>query len=102
MRTKHEQRLYWAFAQPLRWLGLTIDEWAIVFVGVLPGLFLLNSQHAVLGLVFIMGGIVLCYLCKKFKKVSEYFLVKSYLLSKGWLPTPSKQYPNMLNKRVGK
>jgi len=100
--SKNNQRLYWSVSKPLRWLGLTLDEWGVLCAGLFPGLFMVNSQNVVTGLVFILSGIVVCYVFKKFKKVSEYFLLKSYLLSKGMLPAPSKQYPHMLNKRVGK
>jgi hypothetical protein len=96
------QRLYWSVSRPLRWLGLTLDEWGILCAGLFPGLFMVNSQKVVIGLLLIVSGIVVCYAFKKFKKVSEYFLLKSYLLSKELLPPPSKQFPNMLNKRVGK
>ncbi|KJV73018.1 hypothetical protein OTSTA763_1739 [Orientia tsutsugamushi str. TA763] len=48
----------------------------------------LNSRHAKLGLAFMVGGIALCYCFKKFKKVSENFLLKSFLVAKGLLPAP--------------
>ncbi len=96
------QRLYWSVSRPLRWLGLTLDEWGVLCAGLFPGLFFLNSQKIIIGLVLIISSIALCYAFKKFKKLSEYFLLKSYLLSKGLLPPPSKQFPNMLNKRIGK
>ena len=100
--SKNEQRLYWSVSRPLRWLGLTLDEWGIVLGGISPGFIMVNSQEIVMGLFFIFGGIILCYAFKKFKKVSEYFLLKSYLLSKGLFPPPSKQFPHMLNQRIGK
>ncbi|BAG41079.1 Uncharacterised protein [Orientia tsutsugamushi] len=40
-----------------------------MLAGVAPGIVLLNSRHAKLGLAFMVGGIALCYCFKKFKKV---------------------------------
>ena len=82
-------------------MGLTIDEWAVLFIGGVPGLIFLNSANLKLGITFLSLGMGLCYCFKKFKKLSEYFLLKSYLVSKGILPAP-KFHPNLLNKRVGK
>ena len=100
------QRLYWSVARPLKWVGLTIDEWSVLLVGLIPGLFFINGNSGTnglkLGLVFIIGGIAGCYGFKKFKNLSEHFLLKSYLLSKGLIPAPSKRYPHMLNQNVGK
>ena len=99
---KKEQRLYWSVSMPLRWLGLTLDEWAFLMCGLIPGIFMLNSGSLKQGLMFISVGCGLCYFFKKFKKLSAYFLLKSWLLAKGLIPTPSTGYPNMLGKRVGK
>ncbi|SPR10425.1 Uncharacterised protein [Orientia tsutsugamushi] len=59
------------------------------------------SRHAKLGLAFMVGGIALCYCFKKFKKVSENFLLKSFLVAKGLLPAPLG-YSRLLGKKVGK
>jgi hypothetical protein len=100
------QRLYWSVARPLKWVGLTIDEWSVLLVGLIPGLFFINGNSGTnglkLGLVFIIGGIAGCYGFKKFKNLSEHFLLKSYLLSKGLIPAPSKRYPHMLDQNLGK
>ncbi|WP_341756985.1 MULTISPECIES: hypothetical protein [unclassified Candidatus Tisiphia] len=95
------QTLYWSLSRPLKYMGLTIDEWGVLLLGGIPGLIFLNSANATLGLSFIIIGIILCYGFKKFKKLSEYFLLKSYLVAKGILPAP-KGYPALLNKRIGK
>ena len=99
---QNEQRLYWSVSRPLRWIGLTIDEWFVMLSGIIPGIFLLNADAFLTGLLLIFMACFLCYAFKKFKKVSEYFLIKSYLLSKGFWPKPSKNYPDMLNQKVGK
>jgi hypothetical protein len=80
---------------------MSIDEWSLVLAGFVPGIFLLNGQSAKLGLGLMFTGFFGCYLLKKFKKLSEHFLLKSYLLAKGVLPKPSKGYPK-LNNIVGK
>lgn len=82
-------------------MGLSLDEWAVMLLGVVPGIVLLNSGNAKLGLVGMIVGIALCYTFKKFKKVSEYFLLKSFLVAKKWLPAPAC-YPLLLGKIVGK
>ena len=100
------QRLYWSVARPLRWLGLTLDEWSVLLVGLIPGLFFINGNNGArglkLGLLFIICGIAGCYGFKKFKNLSEHFLLKSYLLSRGLIPAPSTRYPHMLGQNVGK
>lgn len=95
------QKLYWSLSKPLRYMGLTLDEWGVVLVGLVPGIILLNSGSAKLGLVSIVIGIALCYVFKKFKKVSEYFLLKSFLVAKKWLPAPPS-YPGLLGRKVGR
>ncbi|KJV69774.1 Uncharacterised protein [Orientia tsutsugamushi] len=92
------QKLCWALSRPLKYMGLSIDEWGVVLA---PGIVLLNSRHAKLGLAFMVGGIALCYCFKKFKKVSENFLLKSFLVAKGLLPAPLG-YSRLLGKKVGK
>lgn len=96
------QRLYWALSRPLKYMGLTIDEWAVLLIGVIPGIIFLNSAKLKLGIGFSIVGIMLCYGFKKFKKLQEHFVVKSYLVAKGLLPVPSKKYPKLLNKVVGR
>ncbi|KDO02752.1 MULTISPECIES: hypothetical protein [spotted fever group] len=95
------QQLYWSLSKPLKYMGLTLDEWGVTLVGVVPGIVLLNSGHAKLGLFCMFCGIGFCYSFKKFKKVSQYFLLKSFLVAKKILPAPIS-YPGLLGKKVGK
>ncbi len=95
------QRLYWSLSTPLKYMALSLDEWLVILLGIVPGIVLLNSGHAKLGMICIIAGIVLCYAFKKFKKISEYFILKSYLVAKKWLYAPTS-YPNLLGKKVGK
>jgi hypothetical protein len=74
------QQLYWSASKPLRWIGLTIDEWGLLLGGVIPGLAILNIQKLTLGIALISFRIFSCY---TLKKLSEDFLLKSYLLFKG-------------------
>lgn len=98
----NQQRLYWSVSKPLRWLGLAIDEWALLLGGFIPGIFMVNGDDPKMGLSLIVAGGVLCYAFKKFKKLSEYFILKSYLLANGLISPPSKSYPHMLHESVGK
>ena len=95
------QRLYWSLSTSLKYMGLSLDEWFVVLLGIVPGIVLLNSGNAKLGVICIIIGITLCYIFKKFKKVSEYFVLKSYSVAKKLLPSPTS-YPNLLGKKVGK
>lgn len=95
------QRLYWSLSTSLKYMGLSLDEWFVVLLGIVPGIFLLNSGHAKFGACCITCGILLCYILKKFKKVSEYFVLKSYLVAKKCLPAPDS-HPNLLGKKIGK
>lgn len=97
-----QQRLFWAVSKPLRYLGLTLDEWAFLLMGVIPGVVILQNGNLKYGLAFILIGCGLCYFFRKFKKLSEYFLIKSWLLAKGLVTPPSPDYPHLLNKRIGK
>ena len=63
-----EQRLYWSVSKPLRWLGLTIDEWVVLLGGIIPGLFMVNNHENIAGLIAILGGFLGMYFLKKFKK----------------------------------
>lgn len=100
--SKNRQRLYWAVSRPLRYLGLTLDEWGITLIGVLPGIIFINSSNIKLGLIFLVGGALLCWLFKKYKKISQSFKLKSFLVAKG-LVRPPKLYPALLKKwRVGR
>ena len=102
MQQQKSQRLFWSLSQPFRLFGMTIDEWALVLGGVIPGIVLVNDDGLMFGMGLMIGGCFSCYAVKKFKKLSEYFLLKSWLLSKGLTAAPSKGYPHMLNQRVGK
>lgn len=102
MSKNYQQRLFWSVSRPLRYLGLTLDEWLVAAAGILPGIFLLNSGNLRLGIFLMLSGFGLCVLFKKYKKLSTSFKVKSFLIAKGFLRAP-RSYPKMLKKdRVGK
>ena len=101
LNSNYNQPLYWSLSTPLKYMGLTLDEWLVVLFGIVPGIILLNSGNAKLGVICIIGGIILCYIFKKFKKISEHFVLKSYLVAKKWIPAPMS-YPSLLAKKVGK
>ena len=97
MSNKFQQRLFWSVSKPLKYLGLTLDEWCISLIGVLPGIYLINSANMRLGVCFLIGGIILCWSFKKYKRLAQNFKIKSFLIAKNILKAPSK-YPKMLNK----
>jgi hypothetical protein len=98
---KKVQRLYWALSQPLRYLGITLDEWAVLFVGLVPGMFFINGQELKKGLIFLAIGIFGCMALKKYKKLSEHFLIKSFLVAHKILPAP-KNIKVRFGKIVGR
>lgn len=102
MKNNTQQRLFWSVSRPLKYLGLTVDEWAMVMLGFIPGLIFLNSEEIKVGLCFLIGGIVLCYFFKKYKRLSQSFKIKSFLIAKNIMPAPVS-YPKLLKKeKVGK
>jgi hypothetical protein len=99
---KNKQRLYFALAKPLSYLGLTVDEWLILITGVVPGIIFAHNDSAKVSIMFLVTGIFACFMFKKYKKIAPHFLWKSFLLSKNLWPRPSKNFQRFLNKRVGK
>ena len=55
---QNEQRLYWSVSRPLRWIGLTIDEWFVMLSGIIPGIFLLNADAFLTGLLSLIDAIL--------------------------------------------
>lgn len=49
--TNHSQSLYCSLSRPLRYMSLTLDEWGVSLVSVIPRIVLFNSGNAKLGLV---------------------------------------------------
>ena len=102
MKNNTQQRLFWSVSRPLKYLGLTVDEWGVSLLGLIPGIVFFNSSNIKLGFGFLLGGIGLCFLFKKYKRLSQSFKIKSFLIAKNCLPAPAS-YPKLLKKkRVGK
>jgi hypothetical protein len=102
MNNNKQQRLFWSVSKPLKYLGLTLDEWLVTIIGVIPGLILLNSGNVRLGFSLFIGGVLICWLFKKYKRLSTNFKIKSFLIAKGLLKAPAG-YPKLLKKqRVGR
>ena len=76
-----QQRLYWSLNQPLRYMGFSLDEWGVALLGVMPGLYFVNDEGTVLGLLLITLGVLGTMMLRKFKKLSHHFLLKSYVRS---------------------
>lgn len=96
------QRLYWSLNEPLKWLGLSTDEWTVITGGTIPGIFCLNSGSFLMGFVLFAVGIGGCMILKKIKRFTRHFLIKSFLLSKNLVPKPSQSYPHHLGQTLGR
>jgi hypothetical protein len=102
MSNRFQQRLFWSVSTPLKYLGLTTDEWLISIIGIGPGLYFFINESIRWGFICCIGGFFVLGLFKKYKRVAQNFKIKSFLIAKGLLKGPSR-YPNMLNKeKVGK
>ena len=101
-QSRYYQRLFWSVSRPLKYLGLTLDEWAVAGAGVVPGIILCNTGKYKLGLIFFTGGFALCYVFKKYKRLSQGLKLKSFFIAHNLLLAP-KTYPKLLKKeRVGR
>ena len=97
-----DQRLYWSLSRPMKHLGLTNDEWLVSVPNILAGLWMINNGNIKYGFCVMLGGLFLCYLFKKYKRLSQNFKLKSFLVAKG-LMMPPNSHPRLLKKkRVGK
>ena len=102
MNNNSQQRLFWSISRPLKYMGLTIDEWCVSLVGGIPGIYLFNSGQIKYGFFSFTSAVVLCYMFKKYKRLSQSFKPRSFLIAKGLLPAPPC-YPRLLKKeKVGK
>jgi len=100
---KKHQRLFFALSKPLTYLGLSLDEWFVFSLGLVPGVFFVNSGSLAKGLLLIISGFFLCFSVKKYKNLTGNFLIKSWLLAKfDFWPSPSKRFLRISNKRMGK
>ena len=81
MNNNSQQRLFWSVSRPLKYMGLTLDEWAVSVVGgLLPGLWFLNDGEIKLGLLFIISGALLCWMFKGFIRRTSICVVLTFLL----------------------
>ena len=95
------QRFYWSVSRPIKYLGLTIDEWVVAIGSILPGLLFINSGSIIIGILIVISGIFLCWSFKKYKRMATSFNIKSYLIAKGAIKAPRRR-PKLFNKnRVG-
>ena len=102
MNNNSQQRLFWSVSKPLKYMGLTLDEWAVSLIGGMPGIYLFNSGQLKFGFMSLISAVVLCYLFKKYKRLSQSFKPKSFLIAKGLCPAPPC-YPKLLKKnKVGR
>ena len=76
MRRNNQQSLFWSVSRPIKYLGLTVDEWLVACLGVLPGIVFLNNSNIRLGGSFLIGGITLCFLFKKYKWFEMSLLIR--------------------------
>lgn len=102
MNSNLQQRLYWSISRPLKYMGLTIDEMIVTIGGIGIAVFVLMDGSLKLSLFFFVATFVACYSLKKYKRVSQYFKLKSFLVANNIMPAPPS-HPKILGKaRVGK
>lgn len=90
MRGLSEHRLYQYLSEPLRLLGLTLDECGVVVATSVFGL-LCESSFFQLG-SYGLGGL-LFYGLRKFKKRGGVSTMKAFLYWHGFWPAPSSAFP---------
>lgn len=71
-----EHRIYKYMDEPLKLMGLTIDELVLSLIGLFG---FIVTDHFLIKLGFLLGSIILTFVLKKFKKMSTGFALKSYL-----------------------
>lgn len=98
--TTVNQKLFWSVGAPFRYLGFTVDELCLILGGFGGCVVLLNTGYFLVGLGVLLCTIVSLTVVRNFKKMSKHFLLKSYLLAKGFMPPPSSNYPHLLGERV--
>jgi type IV secretory pathway VirB3-like protein len=64
MRRNNQQSLFWSVSRPIKYLGLTVDEWLVACLGVLPGIVFLNNSNIRLGGGFLLV-VLLCVFYSK-------------------------------------
>lgn len=100
----HEKihRIYTVLSKNLTFLGLSMDEWVVLMVGVMGGLYMIMHGQLLLGSVFMIFGVFGTSSIKKFKKLSVGFSLKSALYMSGYWPSPSNNYPKFDIERYAK
>ena len=101
MQKPSTQPLHWSIDRPLCYLGFTVDELAVMAVGIFPGVFMLSSSHMLIGLFLIFVGIGGCFSLKRFKKLCGSFRPRLFLITHGLLSRP-KHFPQHLHQRISK
>jgi type IV conjugative transfer system protein TraL len=71
-----EHRIYKYMDEPVRVVGLTMDELGLSFAGLLG---FIVADHLLVRTGFFLGAILLVAALKRFKKMSTGFSLKSYL-----------------------
>ena len=97
----HNQRLFWAMSLPMRYLGMTLDEWAVGAPLCVIGIVVLQGGEGIWGVSLITSGVLSCFFFKKWKKLSANFLLKSFLVGKGLLEAPAG-HPNLVGLEAGR
>lgn len=86
----------------MRYMGMSVDEWMCFVVLILPAMYLLNANESLWGGILAVGAFLGTTGYRKFKKMSENFLLKSHLIARGFWASPSALYPDLIHQKVGK
>ena len=93
------QPLFSVLSEPIRYLGLTVDEAGVIVAGLFCGVFLMSGQYSIVGFFTIGLGILGCFALRKYKKLYGKLRFKSVLVAYGVLLPPSrKSFPQ---QRIG-
>lgn len=91
-----EHRLYKHMSEPIRIVGLTIDELVLGAGGFFGSM--MFSNDIFFSVVLMIGSLVGVALLKKAKKKLKTTHMKSFLYWHGLWPRPSKSYPKFHNR----
>lgn len=89
-----EHRLYRYLSEPMRIVGLTIDELVLGMGGFFGAIFMGGSWSA----TTMIGSIFAVVLLKKIKKKLLHGQTKSFLYWNGFIPKPSKTFTKFFNR----
>jgi type IV conjugative transfer system protein TraL len=96
MSNLSEHRIYKYLSEPVRILGFTVDEIAVMFGGFVG--FMTLEWDPLWKSSLLIGGIGGAFVLRKFKKQKVGLSFLSFLYWHGFMKSPSKEYPRSENR----